>query len=96
MLKSLVSSLILNESIKTTETKAKVIKPLVEKLITKAKKQNIHNLRLIRKKLSSEASMKLYKEISQRYIERVGGYTRIIKLPRRFSDAAKMAKIEFV
>lgn len=96
MLKGLANSLILNGSIKTTEVKAKEIRPFVEKLITKAKKQDIHNLRTIRKYLSKEATMKLYKEISIQYNERKGGYARIIKLPKRVSDGAKMAKIELV
>jgi large subunit ribosomal protein L17 len=99
LLKSLLTSLIRDESIVTTEAKAKEIRPLIEKLVTKAKKADItvSQKRLIMVKVGSMKSVsKLCKDIAPKYVDRKGGYTRIIKLPLRKADAAKMAQIEFV
>ena len=96
LLKNLAGALIMNEHITTTQTHAKVLRPYIEKLITHARRHNLHGLRLILKKLPEEAAMKVYNEISTRYAERNGGYTRIIKVMRRNSDGARMARIEFV
>ncbi len=94
--KSLITALILNEKIKTTEAKAKEIRPKFEKMITRAKIKSVANIREIRKILSEDATKKLFDEISPKYKNRNGGYTRIIKLNRRKSDGAKMAQIELV
>ncbi len=84
--------------IKTTEPKAKELRPLVEKLVTRAKVDNLANRRLIIKKLSSRSSgiKKLFTVIAPKYLDRKGGYTRVLKLGARKSDGAKMAIIEFI
>ncbi|HRY30934.1 MAG TPA: 50S ribosomal protein L17 [Candidatus Paceibacterota bacterium] len=97
LLRLLACSLIRDGKIKTTEIKAKVIRPFVEKLVTKAKKDSPANRRVVLSVLGNSArTNKLFKEIGPKYVARTGGYTRVIKLPIRKSDAAKMALIEFV
>ena len=96
LLRNLANSLFLKEKIKTTESKAKELSPLAEKYITKAKKINLANRRLLLKELSPKVVKKLEKEIGPRYKERKGGYTRIIKMGPRKSDGAKIAIIELV
>jgi len=97
LLRSLATSLILHEKIKTTQAKAKVIRPFAEKLITKGKKNDLFARRALKKVLYKESAVKKVLEVlSPRYKERRGGYTRIIKLGARKGDAAKMAIIEFV
>jgi large subunit ribosomal protein L17 len=97
MFGNLVASLIAAEAIVTTEAKAKAIRPVVEKVITKAKKGGVHNHRqvvgFIRDK---DMAHKLFDEIGPRYAERNGGYTRILKLGPRQGDKAPMARIELV
>jgi len=97
-MKSLTRSLILHERITTTEAKAKELRPMIEGLVTKARTGTPHARKLITATLSNERSMakKLIAEIAPRYEGRKGGYTRIVKLPRRKSDGSKMAVIEFV
>ena len=94
--RSLLRSLVLKEKIETTQAKAKDISPLMEKLITKAKRGNIAERRYLIALLGSESAKKLIKEVAPRYLERKGGYTRIIKRRPRKSDSAKLAIIEFV
>ncbi|MFH1172938.1 MAG: 50S ribosomal protein L17 [bacterium] len=97
MLKSLATSLVLYEKIKTTEAKAKAIKPLVEKLITKGKVDNLANRRFLVKELYVyNAVKKVLEVLSPKYKERPGGYLRIIKLGQRQGDGAKVVQIEFV
>ena len=97
MLGNLVASLIAAESLVTTEAKAKALRPVVEKVVTKAKKGGVYRQRdvvaFIRDK---EMAHKLFDEIGPRYTERPGGYTRILKLGPRHGDNAPMARIEFV
>jgi large subunit ribosomal protein L17 len=97
MFGNLVASLIAAEAIVTTEAKAKAIRPVVEKVITKAKKGGVHNHRqvvgFIRDK---DMAHKLFEEIGPRYADRSGGYTRILKLGPRQGDKAPMARIELV
>ena len=97
MFGNLVASLIAAEAIVTTEAKAKAIRPVVEKVITKAKKGGVHNHRqvvgFIRDK---DMAHKLFEEIGPRYADRNGGYTRILKLGPRQGDNAPMARIELV
>ena len=95
LLKNLAANLILKEKIKTTEAKAREIRPLVEKLITKSKKQNLALIRYLAEHLPVKARKKIM-DLGKRYQERPGGYLRIIKLGPRKRDAAKMAIIEFV
>jgi large subunit ribosomal protein L17 len=97
MLGNLVASLIAAESIVTTESKAKALRPVAEKCVTAAKKGGMHQHRqvvaLIRDK---DMAHRLFEEIAPRYAERPGGYTRILKLGPRPGDNAPMARIEFV
>lgn len=96
LLKHLIASLILNEKIMTTEQKAKEIRPLVEKAVTLAKKQDLATYRELLQRFPKTATIKLFKELAPRHKDRPGGYTRIIKANFRVNDAAKMAIIEFV
>lgn len=96
LLSSLASSLVKHGSIVTTEAKAKELKPYIEKLITKGKTDNLSSRRLLSDKVGKQTAKKIVDELSPKYNERKGGYTRIIKLPIRKSDSAKMAHIEFV
>lgn len=93
---NLISSLILKERIKTTEARAKEIRPLIEKAITRAKVDNLANRRLLLKKLNLKSVNKLFKDLSPRFKERGGGYCRIMKLGIRKNDGAKMTIIEFI
>ncbi len=94
---NLVASLIAAEGIITTEAKAKALRPVVEKVVTKAKKGGLYRQRdvvaFIRDK---EMATKLFEDIGPRYVDRPGGYTRILKLGPRAGDQAPMARIEFV
>jgi large subunit ribosomal protein L17 len=93
-----VRALVLKEKIETTETKAKSLRPQVERLITKAKTDSVASRRLLASRLGGQPDTvkKLFETIGPRYRERSGGYTRITKLPNRASDNAPMAVIEFV
>jgi large subunit ribosomal protein L17 len=94
---NLVSSLIAAEAIVTTEAKAKALRPIAEKVITKAKKGGLHNHRQILAYLGDqEIAAKLVDEIGPRFADRSGGYTRILKLGPRQGDNAPMARIELV
>lgn len=96
-LKALENNLILNGKITTTEARAKELRPITEKLVTLAKKQNLASLRLLLAKLPSGAALKLYYELAPKYKDRPGGYLRILKTAvSRKRDAAKQAIIEFV
>lgn len=96
LLKALITALITNGKIKTTEAKAKEVRPQIEKMISKAKIKDINSIRLIRKTLAESVTKKLFDEVAVKYKERNGGYTRIVKLGQRRSDGSKIAQIEFV
>ena len=98
LLNSLVFNLIVREKIKTTLPKAKELKPIIEKLITRAKKDNLAARRLMISKLGgpSQEVKKLFEIIAPKYKDINGGYTRVLKLGVRKSDGAPMAIIEFV
>lgn len=97
MFGNLVASLVAAESIVTTEAKAKAIRPVAEKIITKAKKGGLHNHRQIVAYLrDEEMTHKLMTDVGPRYADRPGGYTRILKLGPRHGDNAPMARIELV
>lgn len=96
LLREEARNLILKEKIKTTEAKAKEVRPIVERFITKAKKDNISSRRFLAKFFEKEIVKKLITEIGPRYKNRNGGYTRIFKLGRRKPDGAKMAIIELI
>ncbi|MCD5397231.1 MAG: 50S ribosomal protein L17 [Candidatus Pacebacteria bacterium] len=94
--KSLISSLFEYEKIKTTEAKAKEIRPKVEKFITQAQRAGFTINRSLTMFFSPKITKKLIKEIAPRYKDMKGGYTRIIKLGARKSDGARMAIIELI
>jgi large subunit ribosomal protein L17 len=102
MMANLAASLIAAEAIETTEAKAKALRPIAEKLITKAKKAQdgplrIHRIRQIQGYLNDkEMTNKLVNVVAPRYAERNGGYVRILKLGPRHGDNAPMARIELV
>ncbi len=98
LLSSLALSLIIRGKIKTTEIKAKELRPFIEKIVTQAKKDTVSTRRLIVAKLSNRKPevKKLFEVVAPKYIDQNGGYTRILKLGARKSDGAKMAVIEFV
>lgn len=98
LLNSLALNLIVREKIKTTEPKAKELRPFIEKLITKAKKGDLATRKLIVSKLSNRKTevKKLFEVLAPKYANKKGGYTRILKLGARKSDGAKMAIVEFV
>ncbi|MBU0670664.1 50S ribosomal protein L17 [Patescibacteria group bacterium] len=94
---SLANNLIIHNRIKTTEVKAKALRPIVEKLVTKAKNQNLAGRRNIIKYLNNEKSAKILMEkIAPKYKDRQGGYLRILKMGERKGDNAKIVLIEFV
>jgi large subunit ribosomal protein L17 len=97
MLGNLVASLIAAEGLVTTEAKAKALRPVAEKLVTKAKAGGVHNQRQVVAYIrDKDMAFKLFDEIGPRYADRPGGYTRILKLGPRHGDKAPMARIEFV
>ena len=97
MMANLVASLIAAEAITTTEAKAKALRPIAEKMITKAKKGGLHNHRQVVSFIRDrEMASKLFDEIGPRYQDRAGGYTRVIKIGPRQGDNAPMARIELV
>ncbi len=97
LLRSLVTSFLEKERIRTTLAKAKAAKPLAEKMITLAKKDTLHakrqTLRFIYKK---SVVKKLFEELGPRFSERPGGYTRIVKIGPRAGDGADMAILELI
>lgn len=94
---NLCKQLIHNESVVTTEAKAKRVRPYIEKLITKAKKGDTHNRRLALKVLRDrETAYILFEELAPKFADRDGGYTRIVKLPNRKGDNAPQAEISLV
>ena len=98
LMMNLTKEVIDHERIKTTEAKAKAVKPEVEKLITLAKKGDLHARRQALSTLSQDkfAVHKLFEDLAPRYVDRPGGYTRILKLGPRRSDATEMVFIELV
>ena len=97
MMANLAASLFAAEGITTTEAKAKALRPIAEKVITKAKKGGVHNQRQVVAFLrDKDMASKLFEEIGPRYADRNGGYTRILKLGPRHGDNAPMARIELV
>ena len=97
MLSNLAISLFEHERIQTTETKAKLLRPFAERLITKAKKGDVHNRRQVLAVIEDrDVVHKLFAEIAPRYAERNGGYTRILKIGPRNGDGAPMAFIELL
>ena len=97
MLRNMAASLIKHEQITTGVAKAKELRPYIEKLITLAKKGGLSNRRLAHSRLLDDAQLvKLFAVLAERYKDRNGGYTRVIKAGFRASDASAMAIIELV
>lgn len=96
LLRVLVNNFLLHEKIKTTEAKAKELRSIAEKMITKAKNISLANRRMLARDLTPEITKKIVSDIAPRYKERNGGYTRIMKLGPRNSDGAHMVIIELV
>jgi len=98
LMNSLALNLIIREKITTTEPKAKELRPFIEKIVTRAKNNTMANKKLIVSKLSNRRKevKKLFDVIAPKYMDKKGGYTRVIKAGVRKSDGAKMAIIEFV
>jgi len=97
ILSNLATSLFEHGRITTTEAKARMLRPYAERLITKAKKGDLHNRRLVLRDVRDKGVVhELFEEIAPRYAERPGGYTRITKLGPRKGDNAPMAVIELV
>lgn len=98
LLRNLARSLVKEGKITTTLAKAKFLRPVVEKLITKGKKNDLASRRHLLSFFYNDHKIvkKILEELSPRYKERKGGYTRIVKLGRRGGDGAEMAIIEFV
>ncbi len=97
MLRNLAASILMYEKVKTTEAKAKAVKPMVEKLITTAKKGDLTARRKLISVLPQEKAVrKLMEVLGSKYKERNGGYTRIVKMGNRAGDGAKIVQIELV
>ena len=98
LLMNLSKEVIEHERIKTTEAKAKAVKPEIEKLITLAKRDTLHARRQALSTLAQDkfAVHKLFVDVAPRYADRPGGYTRILKLGPRRSDSTEMVFIELV
>ena len=95
LFRSLIGSFFIHEEIKTTESKAKTIKPLIEKLITKAKLGSLHVRRQIMAFLPSKAAVnKLMSEIAPRFKKRASGYTKLVRLGNRRGDNSMVVKME--
>jgi large subunit ribosomal protein L17 len=97
ILANLATDLVMHERVETTEAKAKALRPLAEKMITKARRGDQHSRRVVMRTITDKAAVaKLFEEIGPRYADRAGGYTRITKLTPRRGDGADGAVIELV
>lgn len=97
LVKNLVTSLFKHERVETTKAKALEIRRAAEKIVTRAKVDSVHNRREVAKMITSKDVLaKLFTVLGPRFVTRPGGYTRILKLGRRFGDAAEMVILEFV
>ena len=97
MLANLASSLILTGKVKTTDAKAKEVRPFVERLVTFARRGDLHARRIVLSRLRNTIAVKkLFDEIAPKFADRFGGYTRIIKLGFRHGDNSPVSLIEFV
>lgn len=97
MLANMATSLFRHDRVVTTEAKAKELRPYAERLITLARRGDLHARRLVERRIKDkEVSHRLFAEIGKRFAARPGGYTRIIKLGHRVGDGADTARIELV
>ena len=97
MFRNQLASLVQHERIRTTLAKAKALRPVAEKMITQGREDTVHARRQVRRWLPNRSDVKrLFDTVSPRFINRPGGYTRIIKLGPRRGDGAEMAVLELV
>jgi large subunit ribosomal protein L17 len=97
LLANLATSLFRHDRIETTEAKAKELRPYAERLITLARRGDLHARRLVERRIKDrEVSQRLFAEIGKRFAARPGGYTRIVKLGHRVGDGADVARIELL
>jgi large subunit ribosomal protein L17 len=97
MLRNMVTSLFRHERVVTTEAKAKELRPVAERLITLARRGDLHARRLVERRVRDrDVSGRLFSEIGPRFASRPGGYTRIVKLGHRPGDGAELARIELL
>lgn len=95
--RNMVTSLFLEERIRTTKAKAQAIRRTAEKMITRAKTDSVHNRRIVGKDVKDKAALaKLFTDVAPRFAKRPGGYTRILKLGQRTGDASEMVLLELV
>ena len=97
LLRNLATSVVLYERVKTTEAKAKAVKPIVEKYVTAGRNKTLHTRKEMLKFFNDKKAVdKLLDDLGPRYKERPGGYMRITKLGKRAGDGAKVVQLEFV
>jgi large subunit ribosomal protein L17 len=97
MLANMATSLLQHDRVVTTQAKAKELRPYVERLITLARRGDLHARRMVERRIKDkDVTHKLFAEIGKRFAARPGGYTRIIKLGHRVGDGADTARIELV
>jgi large subunit ribosomal protein L17 len=97
LLNNMASSLFVHDGIETTVAKAKELRPFAERLITMARRGDLHGRRQIERRIKNrKAADRLFKEIGPRFASRPGGYTRILKLGHRPGDGAELARIELL
>jgi large subunit ribosomal protein L17 len=97
LMRGLMAALLRHEHIKTTDTRAKELRPRIERLITIGKRGDLHARRLALRYLPDQLMVeKLFADVAPRYTDRPGGYTRIVKIGPRKGDAAEMVQIELV
>ncbi len=97
LLNNMAASLFIHEGIKTTVAKAKELRPFAERLITMARRGDLHARRQVERRIRNrKAADRLFKEIGPRFASRPGGYTRILKLGHRPGDGAEVARIELL
>ncbi len=97
LLNNMAASLFIHDGVKTTVAKAKELRPFAERLITMARRGDLHARRLVERRIRNrKAADRLFKEIGPRFASRPGGYTRILKLGHRPGDGAELARIELL
>lgn len=98
LLKGLAIDLILRSKVRTTDAKAKALKPFVERLVTKARKDSLSNRRLVASRIPHPSAVKkLFSEIAPKYIDRSGGYLRIVKVSGfRRGDASSLSEVQWI
>jgi large subunit ribosomal protein L17 len=93
----MVTSLFLEERIRTTKAKAQAVRRTAEKMITRAREDTVHNRRIVGRDIKDKAALaKLFTDVAPRFAKRPGGYTRILKLGQRPGDASEMVLLELV